>query len=150
MKILTKKAFDEERKDEQENDDQGYKHIRNKFTRKALDALKQARRCEQFAYRLELKTLGRAESVRADLNKIALLEIVKEAGAEESWEVDLADKLTNDIGKQIKNVMIRPLLQRCAAKYHERYEKHKKEVIREERRRRLKDAKIKLKDNGTL
>ena len=84
-------------------DEEGYKHIRNKFTRKALGVLRQARRCEQYAYRLELKTLGRDKEVHGVLNKHALHRIVKEAGGEEHWEVELADKLTSDIEKQIKN-----------------------------------------------
>ena len=52
-------------------------HIRNKFIRKAIDALRQARRREQFGHRLEMRKHGRGKEVHSKLNKDALIKIVK-------------------------------------------------------------------------
>ena len=47
-------------------------------------------------------------------NTRMLLTHNEKAGGEEHWEVELAQKLTSDVEKQIKNVLLRPLLKRCA------------------------------------
>ena len=114
--IFSKKAFRQKEGEETEAEDKHYKHIRNKFIRKAIEALRQARRCEQFAFRLELKTLGKGKAVHTELNKHAIFRIVKECGQEEHFDVELADKLTDDIDRQAENTMLRPMLKRCAEK----------------------------------
>ena len=129
MQIIKQKAFKENTKHkegEKECENDEYKHIRNKFTRKAIDCLRQARRCEQYAYRLELIMKGRGREAHAKLNKDALYKIVKESKEDEHWEVELASKLVDNIEKQVTNVMLQPLLKRCATKYHGQYEKWKK------------------------
>ena len=67
----------DERKGEEKINKEDYAHIRNKFTRKAIEALSQARRCEQFAHRLEMRRLGKGKDVHSKLNKDALFKIVK-------------------------------------------------------------------------
>ena len=79
VKILHKKAFDVTGQKKHDDDDCGYQHIRNVHTRKTIDASRQARRCEHFAYRLSMKRLGKWKDVHTKLNKDALHKIVKEA-----------------------------------------------------------------------
>ena len=129
--------------------DEEYKHIRNKFTRTALDALRQARRCEQFAYRLELQNLGKGKPVHADLNRHALLNIVKPRGFDEQFEIDLVDRLTNHIGKQITNTLLRPLLKRCVEHFIYAMKNGGMRLLRSMRRRRHVDMRKRAKANGT-
>ena len=153
VQIIKQKAFKEVKAEDEskgDDDDDGYKHIRNKFTRKAIECLRQARRCEQFAYRLDLKMKGKGKSVHDELNKHALYKIVKESKEEEHWEVELAEKLVQDIDKQIGNVMLQPLLKRSAEKYHAQHDKWKKEAKKEEEERKARRYEDKAKGQWNL
>ena len=78
VQIIKQKAFNDNEKENGKDGCGGYKHIRNMSTRKAVVALRQSRRCEEFAYRLELMMRGRGKEIHAQLNKDALYKIVKE------------------------------------------------------------------------
>ena len=132
VNILKRKPSKEDSRDGETVDEDEYKHIRNKHTRKALDALRQARRCQQYAYRLELRMKGKGKEIHDKLNKDALYKVVKEAKGDVPWEVELADKLVHDIDKPIKNILLQPLLKMCANKYHDRHNKRKEEAKKEE------------------
>ena len=117
MQIIKQKAFNNDATQHEEKpkwEEDEYKHIRNTHTRKAIDCLRQARRCEQFAYRLELIMKGTGKEAHAKLNKDALYKIDETSKEDEHWEVELASKLVHDIENQVTNVLLQPMLKRCA------------------------------------
>ena len=104
-----------------------------KACRKVLKYLRQARRCEQVAYRLELINLqpdGPKVKMYVELNLQALRKIHEVAEEREGWEQDVKERLSGEEErrKQAEDVMRLPWIKRIAAKYYE-----KKQYREEER-----------------
>ena len=87
----------------------------------AEKSIKQARRCEQFAFRLGLIAEEKRDQNKRlsyyQLNKDAAKGIAKHVG-ENAWEQELRSKVLNP-GMIAADPMIAPLMKRCATKYHE-------------------------------
>ena len=90
------------RRTRERKEEDKFKHLRNKWSRKALAALRQARRCELYAVRLEMFAKHEATEVHAKLNKDAIRGITKavEEGCE--WQEDLASAISK---KTLTNVL---------------------------------------------
>ena len=83
-----------------------------------------------------MKRLGKGKEVHIKLNRDALHKIAKESDETQPWEVELVEKLTQNIEKQVQNAMIQRLLKMCAKKIHLKHDKWKKEALKEEDERK--------------
>ena len=71
-------------------EEEDFKHLRNEWSYKANQNLKQARRCEQYAFRLEVIAKGEGASIHEKLNREAIKGITKaNEEDDEEWQRDL-------------------------------------------------------------
>ena len=93
------------------------KHLRSQASRNALESLRQARRCEQYVVRLEMKVKKEATKIHLKLNEDANRCIIKAAEEGQEWQEDLVLLLGKPENKGGDNVMIIPhlrgLLENC-------------------------------------
>ena len=98
-----------------------FKHMRNKWSRSALDHLKQARRCEQFVFRLELFAKKLGTSRHEDLNVDAIRGITKAIDGDSEWQTDLAFNISRKDRNHAKNTFLILVLKIAVAKFHALY-----------------------------
>ena len=125
-----------------------FRHLRNPASRTALGKLRQARRCEQLAFRIQmLKDEGKGEKKTQtyyQLNVDAIRIIRKRQGAylrEHEGIVKL--KQTNQVAESIALI---PSIKRLAEKYHE--EVHKQKELAERESERCKKKRYEPKGEG--
>ena len=147
VKVLTTQA--PKRRAERKQEDE-FKHLRNPESRKALRNLRQARRCEQYAHRLELACKERANDIHEKLNFEAIKGITKASDESIDWEIDLIQKLGNDPVRSSKNTMLIPVLNKAATKYHQAYDGHKANALKLDEAEKEKIYRIKGKGKWTL
>ena len=97
-----------------ENDDEMFSHIRNKTSRAAHDALCQARRCEQFAHRLEIMQLKGEKLAHWKLNKEAIANKSKKCDNKETWQNVSRILLNRKQESQYKKPAMIPILKKHA------------------------------------
>ena len=93
---------------------------------------KQARRCEQVAYRLELLSMHACDDkvgAYITLNQQALKKVEEVAEEKLEWERDIKGTLKGSTRMQVGNVMLIPWMKRVAAKYHARSSVEKKKAM---------------------
>ena len=94
--------------------------------------LKQARRCEQVAYRLQLISAspmsGKTETYK-DLNCRAMERIQAMAEDKLEWEKEIGSRLKGKKRIMSGNIMMVPWMRRLAAKYYERSVAEKKKAL---------------------
>jgi len=118
LKIIEKKpkAEEEERKPQES---------RNQWYYQAVEKLRQARRCEQAAYRISIKDKesGRKnEEEYTKLNEAAFEKIIKKADVHDEEERNFAQAIKQGFAGRPMNTMQIPMLKRQAAKYHQRHD----------------------------
>ena len=106
--------------------------------------MRQARRCEQFALRLEMHAKKEATEVHERLNKDAICGIVKatEEGCE--WQEDLAINISKKNINQCTNALLIPTLKKAATKLHSLYEARKEEALKYQTKKRFKGNRSKV------
>ena len=102
----------------------GIEEIRKGDSKQAIKYLKQARRCEQVAYRMELINLqpeGPKVKSYIDLNLQALKKIHELAEEKDGWGNDVRERLSNneERSKQAEDIMKLPWMKRIAVKYYD-------------------------------
>ena len=135
------------RRSKKENE---FKHLRSQASRKALESLRQARRCEQYVFRLEMKARKEATAVHRKLNQDASRCIIKAAEEGDDWQDDLVILLSKPENKGGENTMIIPALKRAAGKYHNLFETRREEAVKENQVEQQVLYKIKGKGQWTL
>ena len=108
-----------QRKETKTEDD--FKHLRNESSKLAQQCLKQARRCEQFTMRLEMRSIGNGSLVHTRLNEDAIKAITKATKEDEEWQVDLANVLNKTGRKQAENTMVIPVLKKATARFQQQF-----------------------------
>ena len=109
-----------------------------KEAREDITAVRQARRCEQYAFRIQIATKdttdGKKKEEHAKLNKEAIQQIRKYSGTEQ-WEWDLLEKLEGTRDRNT-NIMLVPTLKQAASKYHGKAKTHRDKAVQIEDQRR--------------
>ena len=100
-------------------DENEFKHVRSQASRKTLESFRQARRCEQYVVRLEMKVNKDATAVHVKLNEDANRCIIKAAEEGQEWQEDLVLLLCKPENKGGDNTMIIHALKRAAGKFHQ-------------------------------
>ena len=110
-------------------------YLAGKEAREEVRAIRQARRCEQMAFRITLaRKDSKQQNVKATCSKLdneAIDKLRKHQGKGDG-ENELVDKLLNTIGRD-SDIMLVPVLKNAAGKYHEQAGKHKAEAEKKER-----------------
>ena len=78
----------------QRKEEEDLKHLRKPASRTALEKLRQARRCEQFALRVDMMVKREASMIHEKLNKDAMMGITKAVDVNIEWGSDLAQSYT--------------------------------------------------------
>lgn len=105
------------------------KEIWNKWYYKAVDKLRQARRCDQIAYRIQKyhgdKDDEDKKAKYQQLNKEAWSNISKNYTEMDDEEKDFVDKMAKRIEKNSMNMMDVPAYKRQALHYHKKHDAYK-------------------------
>ena len=134
----------QQRRETKKEDD--FKHMRNEASKLANQCLKQARRCEQFTMRLEMRSLGNRNPTHTRLNEDAIKAITKATKEDEDWQVDLANVLNKTGREQAENTLMIPVLKRATARFQQQFEKHKAKASKDAAEQ--KDALYRIKGKG--
>ena len=108
---------------------------RNRWYFKAVDNLKQARRCEQAAYRIGIKDKEGNRSNQEEhrcLNGVAYETIAKHIDVHGQEERNFKNNLQDNFAGKDFNTMQIPMLKRQAERYHQKHDTMRRKAIAED------------------
>jgi hypothetical protein len=102
---------------------------------KAMDNLKQARRCEQINHRIMLrKDVEEEKKTKYDeLNAITAKGIRKHLDVKDEKEKDFDAKLSRYLKKEVEEEMLGPTLKLQIQKYHKEHDKWRQKAVRKQK-----------------